>query len=153
MVIVFILNSKWDSLILEFKHNIYQNQVYLFFFLNSFFFLERHKIIQYCLKPSPQIVFWKLRRHSVRGWVVPKYMNEKLSFLISKYKRVLYNLLSLLLFFVSFYLNRKLKNPYRPIQTLIWNKFMTLIKTPWKPTWKKWNGRTDVSRTTNNTPC
>ena len=38
MVIVFILNSKWDSLILEFKHNIYQNQVYLFFFLNSFFF-------------------------------------------------------------------------------------------------------------------
>lgn len=69
MVIAFILNSKWDSLILEFKHNIYQNQVYLFFLENfvlqsiefpinvRFVVLVRHKILQYCVKPSPQKLF------------------------------------------------------------------------------------------------
>ena len=77
---------------------------------------------------------------------------KNLSFQFQNIKEY-YIICNLYIFFVSVYFNRKLKTPYRPIQTLIWNKFMTLIKTPWKPTWKNWNGTTDVSRTTNNTGC
>ena len=69
MVIAFILNSKWDSLILEFKHNIYQIK-FTYFFLENFVLQDiefpisvgfvvfvRHKILQYCVKPSPQKLF------------------------------------------------------------------------------------------------